>query len=199
MSASYKAHGERGRCRKHSLECSCPSVLHVGWDRGFVGRCTAGGGMTCVSLGALVGTRLPRAAITTMWRVGAGGLDPSASVTTPVDHSLCAWLTIPHRDVARLSEPVGWGRGGRRLVRRTARLLPSPSPTSNKLGDAGGSVKLIKHILFTIVHKALGMRQLKFRRFLRVLGYSRRGYGITTRLVEGLSLKLYGKKKREKG
>ena len=59
--------------------------------------------------------------------------------------------------------------------------------TDNTLLDDGGVVKRIKQNLFTIVHKALEMRQLKFRRFLRVLGYPRRGYEIMSRLVEGLS------------
>jgi hypothetical protein len=64
--------------------------------------------MTSVSLGALVGTRLPRAAITTVWRVEAGEIGQSGGVTHPVGHFLYARLTIPHRDLARLSEPVEW-------------------------------------------------------------------------------------------
>jgi hypothetical protein len=60
--------------------------------------------------------------------------------------------------------------------------------TENKLLDDGGSVKRIKQNLFTIVHKVLEMRQLKFRRFLRVLGYPRRGYEIRSILMGRLSL-----------
>ena len=64
--------------------------------------------MTSVSLGALVGARLSRAAITTLRRAEAGELGQSGGVTHPVGHFLYAWLTIPHRNGVRLSEPLEW-------------------------------------------------------------------------------------------
>jgi hypothetical protein len=73
--------------------------------------------MTSVSLGALVGARLSRAAITTLRRAEAGEIDQSEGVTPAVDHFLYAWLTVPHRNGVRLSEPLEWGRGGKRLAR----------------------------------------------------------------------------------
>lgn len=119
--------------------------------------------MTSVSLGALVVARLSRAAITTVWRVEAGEIDQSEGVTPAVDHFLYAWLTIPHRDLARLSEPVGWGRGGRRVALCASACYRPRHQRATRCWMMGGSVKRIKQNLFTIVHKALEMRQLKFR------------------------------------
>ena len=143
--------------------------------------------MTSVSLGALVGARLSRAAITARWRARGGG-DRPVGWSYPPRRPLP--LRLAHHPPSRRGATfgaLGVGARGEAFGSLSRSLATVLAATDNTLLDVGGAVKRIKHNLFTNVCKALGMRQLKFHRFLRVLGYPRLGYGIKSRLVEGLS------------